>query len=1090
MAATPEEIQKQLDALTLPDTEGGAPPPALMQGRRAVSPARADDQLRALNQISQTEFPTFGEKTEAVGQGIKMGMRESAPISAGGMLGLRLGTAVAPALGPFAPLAPPVGFVGGVLGGMGVNYALEKMFPEEYEAPPLREDLVSVREGGRTFGTSIAFSPSAYFMPKFTGNRVSRFISSIGESARKTPISFGSAETIAGIGAGTGAFLAEDIFPGQKGVRFGAEVMGGIFAPGRFVVNSVGDVIDWTKNLKNSVMGSTGVSAKEGKAAARLYEILNGTGQNIPLLIRRLEEFTPGGAAPTAAQKTGNITLSALETSLARTNAEFSGQTVKQGEDALRVYKLLVQKLQEIGTPDALRKAAQMQQDAHTTMLNGRLAAADAEAAKKIAKISKDTPSARREIGDLVKTETQLALSQARDMESELWGAADRQIASVKRVQAPPRQVPMQGPKAQEIFDRTRKWPMMTLARETVVRGTEIAPTNTSRAFLDATLSIADVVYKNTTPKLVKDILGTFGIDDAAVMNYKLGRNTDEFLDTGKVPERFVPTLNDMDVGEMVNYRSNLLSLARDAAGKGDMGDARFYGLLAEGILKDLDTLKSPAFDQARSFSKALNDVFTRTFASEASITGPGAKTATGAERMPAEILVSRAFGSNADVTAMRMNEIEDAVKFMRTQYDEAVNKFGKRSKQALALKPQADLADINVASIRDAQDRVYRLAAAKAIDPVTGRLNPRMLEKFAAENQPMLEKLGIYTDLQDATKAELAFRAIKDENSEINKVIANQSAFAQLLKFENPTTAVVEALNGKFPVKSISNLAKLAGAGGPDAVNGLKSTLFDYAYTKAGGDAQFSIQAFNDALLKPLGTGQPSIVNIMRSQNLITQQEVNNLKRLMMPMMRVEKAMGNKNELNKVLDGAGAIDELAMRIVGANLGTKVSGGGPGSLIAASAGSKYVREIFDKMPNFMVRSVMEKALQDPQMMAALLRRGVNKQEQVGFVENLSQLLGRTLATRIPAPLSIYGDEVPRTNLIQTGPPDAARQLRKLPPTAPSKGVPGLFDKKPGAQAPAAPGAQSSTSRAMFQSLFPNDSISPMLASQGAAPPAA
>jgi hypothetical protein len=49
------------------------------------------------------------------------------------------------------------------------------------------------------------------------------------------------------------------------------------------------------------------------------------------------------------------------------------------------------------------------------------------------------------------------------------------------------------------------------------------------------------------------------------------------------------------------------------------------------------------------------------------------------------------------------------------------------------------------------------------------------------------------------------------------------------------------------------------------------------------------------------------------------------------------------------------------MRIVGANIGTSVSGGGPGSLIAASAGSKYVREIFDKMPNFMVRSIMERS---------------------------------------------------------------------------------------------------------------------------------
>ena len=1078
-ALSPEEIERRLSEMSSPDPGDGQLPPALMQGRRAVSPARAEDQLRALQQISQSEFPTFGEKAMAVDQGVGMGLREGAPVSLGGMLGLRFGTAVAPALGPFAPLAPPVGFVGGVLGGMGVNYALQQMFPEEYEEPALREDLVSMREGGRTFGTSIAFAPSLYFLPKFTGNRVSRFISSMGESARKSPYSFGFSETVGAVGAGTGAFFAEELFPGQKGVRFGAEVVGGIFFPGRGLISVTGDVIDWAKNLKNSITGSTGASAREGKAAARLYDILEGTGQNIPLLIRRLEEFIPGGASPTAAQKTGNITLSALETSLARTNAEFSGQTVKQGEDAFRAYKLLILKLREVGAAGgddlygskALLKAAEIEQIAHIDMLNGRLAAADATAAAKISKISKDTPAARQEIGDLVKTETQLALSEARSMENELWAEGNRQLASLKRVRG-------------------------------VVKGAKIAPTNTGRAFLDATLSIANVVYKNTTPKLVKDILGTFGIDDAAVMTYKLGRNTDEFLETGIVPKSFVPKLNEMDVGEMVNYRSNLLALAREAAATPNgMGDARLYGLLAEGILKDLDTLKAPAFDQARSFSKALNDVFTRTFAGEASITGPGAKTVTGAERMPAEILVSKAFGSNADETAMRMNEIEDAVKFMRTQYDDAVNRFGKRSKQALALKPQADLADLSVVSIRDAQDRVYRLAAARSIDPVTGRLNLRMLEKFVSENGPMLERLsppavaggprrGIYADLQDAKTAELAFRAIKDENSEINKVIANQSAFAQLLKFENPTTAVADALNSKFPVKSISGLAKLAGAGGPDAVNGLKSTLLDYAYTKAGGDGRFSIQAFNDALLKPLGTGQPSIVNIMRSQNLITQQEVNNLKRLMMPMMRVEKALGNRTELNKILDGAGAVEELALRVLGATGGGKLSGGGPGSMIAASAGSKFVREIFDKMPNFMVRSVMEKALQDPQMMAALLRRGVDQGQKTDYITKFVYFLGRNLGTRIPAPLSIYESEVPRANLIQTGPPDAARQLRKLPPTVPSKGVPGLFDKKPGAQAPAAPGAQSSTSRAMFQSLFPNDSISPMLASQGAAPPAA
>ena len=122
--ATPQEIQKQLDALTLPDTGGGTAPPALLQGRRTVPAANAADQLKALEQISQSEYPTLGEKAEALGQGIKIGMRESIPISAGSMLGLRAGTIAAPFMGPLAPLGPPLGFGAGLLGGMAVNYGL------------------------------------------------------------------------------------------------------------------------------------------------------------------------------------------------------------------------------------------------------------------------------------------------------------------------------------------------------------------------------------------------------------------------------------------------------------------------------------------------------------------------------------------------------------------------------------------------------------------------------------------------------------------------------------------------------------------------------------------------------------------------------------------------------------------------------------------------------------------------------------------------------------------------------------------------------------------------------------------------------
>jgi hypothetical protein len=205
------------------------------------------------------------------------------------------------------------------------------------------------------------------------------------------------------------------------------------------------------------------------------------------------------------------------------------------------------------------------------------------------------------------------------------------------------------------------------------------------------------------------------------IKKYKAGRRSEEFALTGEIPARFLPQAKELDLSELVNYRSNLLNEAREAAGKGEAANANFYSTLAQGLTKDLDTVKNPAFDEARTFSKSLNDVFTRSFAN--TVTGV---TGTGAERLPPEILVKRAFGANADMTAMRMNELEDAVKFMSTQYDSAVARFGADSPQAAALKPGADVSRAGAASISDAQQRVLRMGASAAVDttfdPATGR--------------------------------------------------------------------------------------------------------------------------------------------------------------------------------------------------------------------------------------------------------------------------------------------------------------------------------------------------------------------------------
>lgn len=1079
---------------------GGAP-----STRMFSEPFGDTSAASALPEGLEASRPTLGQRATEVGIGTVQGAARDTPVMAGAVTGLRLGmpmaAAAAPFIGPWAGAIPVATTALGVGAGMLFGNELERWFPAVE-----REDLVPYREGGKTFGSSIATAPAAFGLPVMTGNRVSKFISAYGEMARRNPLTFMATEAATAATSGVAGGASESYFPGQAGPRFGAEVTASLLTPTKLLVSGV----DLAKNGLRQMKSAYGnrANSMELKATNILLDALDKAGEDPTALAKALRQQIPSSVpSPTSGQKTGSQALMDLETALGEHHAQFGGETKQQAINSMRAYQALVDNLQKIGTPEALRIAAQVRQQNFDALLNGRLVAADAKAAQKIATITKDTPAARAAIGDIVKTETELALRQARDYESELWTAAvndmTKPAAGVKKSQ-----VPMEGIEAQRIFDRTGKWPMITINQATL-KAPVIKPQSTVDVFLNRAAGVGEALYDDAIPAPVRKIMESLRVDKDAVQHFKAGKATQEFIDTKQVPYGFKPNPSEIGVDELVNYRSTLLKMAREASSRGEMGNADFYGALAEGMLKDLNTLDNPLFAQARQYSKALNDVFTRTFAKTASITGD--TTRAGAERLAPELLVTRAFGTNADVTAQRMEQIEDAVKFMRTRYDDAVKQFGKNSQQAKNLKPMADLADTQVVSIQDAQNRVLRLLAADAVTTVydqakgtyVQKLNTAKLTKFAQENAPMLEKLGIMDDLRDAAHASNLLTQVANQNSAINKAVKNQAAFSQVLAVESPSRAIADALASKFPVKNVTNIAKLAKAGGSDSMDGMKSALYDYAYTRAGGNSgKFNIQAYEDALFKPIAQNQPSLVNIMRASGLMSLTEVKDLRRLINPMVKIETAVKNNVPLDDVIQGADAVTDLALRVIGSHIGTAAAPGGPGSLIAASAGSKAVRQIFDNLPNATVRQILENAVKDPQAMAILLEKGRTQKQQIDIANRLLNYLGSMGVSvgksAVTPALNYIGADEPRPAQLQGGvnvpfTPEgqAARQLRMLPKAPSTRGVPGLMDQAPGTKPP---GGQSSgaptnaNARSMFQSLFPFDTVSPMVGAQQQQPP--
>ena len=1036
--------------------------------------------------------PGFSDYASTTATGTVAGAVRDAPTVAGAMTGFKLGMPLAlktaPVLGPAAGLIPLVTTgIGGYMGYQ-AGQAAESLIPEETDPR-----LVPYREGGKTFGSTIATAPAAFFLPTAgpTSGRVATFISTMGETARRNPKVFMATEGLTGASMGVAGGAAEAFSPGQQGVRLGSELTAAVVSNlglSRLLLNGV----DLAKQGLSAAKGAAGSrsAATERKAVNILLDALNKTGEDPEALIKALRAQLPGTVpTPTAGQKTGSQALMDLEASLGNHRAQFGGETAQQGRTAFLAYQALTEKLREIGDPQALRIVAELEQKRFDNMIETRLSLADANAAAKITKITKDTPEARKQIGQLVKNETELALAEARDVEGQLWTSA---LGSLTK---PTKSTVLR--KVEAGWDRFRDRPVFKSYNEQVITAPKLAPSATTESFLNRASEMGPALFDEIPPQ-VRKIMESFGIDQDAVTRFRNGKLSDDYLQTGQVPSMFMPKVREQPVQDLVNYRSTLLKMARDAAGTGDANKASFFSNLADGMMRDLDTLQDPMYDQARQFSRSLNDVFTRTYANTV-----GAVTKTGKDRVPPETLVLNAFSGNADQTAQRMKEIEDAVGFMRTQYREVVKQFGPDSPQAQQLLPLARAATTNVASVRDAHNRVLRLAAANSLETVfdqnkgtyVQKVNFGKLTKFAQQNAPLLEKMGIMGDLRDAAHASNLLTQVANENSVLSKTAKNQSAFAKMLTAESPTVVIADSLNGRFPVKSINGLVDLAKKGGADALDGLKSSLFDYAYTKANGySGKFSPDAYSTALFEPLGRNQPSLVNIMRSNGLMTLQEMSNLKKLITPMARIETAIKNNIPYEDVIQGADVVTDMGLRVLGAKAGTAAVTGGPGSLIAASAGSKALRQIFDALPNATVRAILENAVKDPQAMALLLQKGRTEKEQldiankfINYLGSVGVSVGKNAVTPALNYLSADGDRPAPT--AQTSPftpqGQAARQLRQLPQAPSTRGVPG-FNAKPGA--PGQPGASSgaptnANARAQYQSLFPFDTVSPMVGAQ-------
>lgn len=1288
----------ELDALSRPADDSQGP---------SVTYITPEEEL-ALGEVSGAPPKTLSPE-EAGSYYTQGAAKEASTLGAAGlgfMGGFRLGApAVVPATPFLGPAASAIPFVTGAIGAV-AGYQGAKSLADSIVEDPNPEDLgYPSFEAGRTVGGSIALAPLAFFIPPSVAARFGRigpFISRIGESARKYPKSFLLGETTAGLSSSVGTYIAETEFPGEMGKRFGLEVAFGVADPARIVplVTSKGmDILKTGWSLRNQAgreaFAASQSQATMDRATKRLVDIFEQYGEDIPELIKRLEAplvgeptvaYPPVGAlagrtGPTAAQKTGSDVVTQLEAALSALDPKFAADVTEQGRQSLLAYSLVLDRLKEIGSPDALKAAAEMRRDFFDNALEARLNRATTRASEKFSRITSDSPQARIEIGRTIYDEVELALKNAREAERIFWLNAQRQALAPRGRQRITEVVPtarettqayeeaaartladlrsaqrrvgsvdfnnsrqvsrLTGQKAKsftqylkenlggitidsewlardlngrtrpglflantpanrsragmdaireaafdggyfsgktdyrqitddEIFDavandtpQSRFWQasvrekladaqaeqeflirqeaeygiradmtqqeianrlravddarraegrddlaVMLDKQRKVTRSVDIpntlAPDTFVNAYLERVSQIDPAFVNDLVPSNVQALMKRLGVTQQVIDRYRAGRRTRQFAETGVMDPRFRPrpgAIKNIPVEELINARSNLLALGTQASSRGDAAHSNFYSIMQTALLDDLSTLPGDAYDTARNFSRSLNDTFTRTFANNLL-----AVSGTGAQRIPVETLVSNAFGAGVDRTALRMGQIENAVGFLKQKLDDAAIDGVSTPEEAARLKELQSISSAGIVSIRDAQSRVLRLAAAKALrtDPQTGavRLNPVQLNKFVNENKALLDEMGITGDLQDAQQAENLLAAVVKQNSALNTTVRDQMAFSKVLGVESPKTAIANALspNNKHPIRSMRQLADLARKGGPEAVEGLKASLYDYIFTKSsGGTTKIDPQLYYDTFFKKYAVDQPNLAEVLRVTGIMSPDEIKNVRAIADQMRMVEDAMENRRMLENVLQGADVVGELAMRVVGSKIGTSASGGGPGALIAASAGSKAIRQIFDQMPMLAVRQLIQDAARNPQLMAQLLRRNLSEREKLLFARRLhayTLAAGLNYITYTPPPEEKElmapgaGTAIKDFQALPYYNPSGDRLQRFRPPAPTTRGVPGMTPPAGGAP-PAGGGGgapPTSQSRMMLQQLFPNDAIMGAAAVQAGTPP--
>jgi hypothetical protein len=679
-------------------------------------------------------------------------------------------------------------------------------------------------------------------------------------------------------------------------------------------------------------------SARRSIARRELERILKASGDDFETMVTLLNDMeglakaVPGFDA-TLAQITGSKRLAELEKNLAELDRPFGQAAMEAGQKSMQAVANAIRLLQQTGDPDALRLAAELQADRYRTILLRLENSARVEAQQSAFAIAEGASQAERAaLSQKVVELYTRALERARQIEAELWA----EVAGLETRSDFSSVFQMVGRLTGELAD----------------------PDDMPKYIIKQLNRLAEAKHTLELANSGEDVSA------AAVKNAE----------------------NILSVDWAIKFRSGLLARARGQARSTDeLADqkARQYGLVAEAVLDDLvlagasrSGLKkevvtiggavvsrvkgkfvsaSPtAFDEARAYSRALNEVFTRSFVGAADQQGAYGRM------VPPETLMKRAFAGGAEEAALRFKELEEATRFAPAR--------------ELADDKMIQQIDADAAAMLDAQSRVLRLMADTTRNAVTGEVNPEALAKFIRNSDEVLQRFPEVLD--DLKKALSDQRRVADWSKRLpglrRKLLVDPetSAIARILKTDSVADAMYGAYSGAKPVRNLDKVWKLARLKGPQAEAGYRTAMWQMIFAQSSNpDGFLDPIKFTRIMNNPIRPGLPSLRDFMKKRGIVPPDVLEEMDKYLLLAKNIAQAGATQATGERMLPASNMLLNFTARLTGSELGRtalqlsqQITGGGKGaiasSLIVSAQGSKWLQALVERLPAMKLQTIL------------------------------------------------------------------------------------------------------------------------------------